>query len=88
MPPEACLQKIKKGIGLRFEDREVGGSPAAVTAVVDRDKAGSEFVSETWVGCNGRVTWSVTTHRVKKSDKWSAALARAVESLGYAGKGR
>ncbi len=90
MSAETCVQKITAAVGGRFERLQLGGQPAAHAAVVDVDKKRRQFASDTWVGCNGRTTWSLSAHHVKaKAAEHLPVLERVAASLEYLeGKGK
>ena len=86
MPAEECLSKILAGVGpAGFEKLAIGGKPAAVKAVVDKDESGKEFHSYTYVGCDGMTTWSLEFHFVQAKKSRFEPLAKAVaKSVEYA----
>jgi hypothetical protein len=89
MPAEECLSKILAGVGPDgFERLTIGGKPAAVKAVVDKDESGKEFHTYSYVGCDGMTTWSLEFHFVAAKKDRFEPLARTVgKSVEYA-KGR
>ena len=90
MSAETCLKKITTALGQRHQPLTLGGQPAAHMVTVDVDKAKNHFASDTWVGCNGRTTWSVSAHHVKaKAAEYLPVLERVAASLEYLeGKGK
>ena len=68
MEPGVCVQKILRALGGKFEPRTVGGQPAAYGKAEDKDKKGKRFVTDPWVGCDGKTTWSVTGHRLASAE--------------------
>ncbi len=86
MPAEECLSKILAGVGpAGFEKLSIGGKPAAVKAVVDKDENGKEFHTVTYLGCNGMTTWSLEFHYVDAKAARFEPLAKAVgKSVEYA----
>ena len=90
MSAETCLKKITTSLGQRSQPQALGGQPAAHMVTVDVDKAKNQFASDTWVGCNGRTTWSITAHHVKsKAAEYLPVLEQVAASLEYLeGKGK
>lgn len=89
MPAEECLSKIMAGVGAEgFQKIAVGGAPAAVKVFVDTDESGKSFTTHSYVGCNGRTTWSLMFHMVDaKKERYSALADKVARSVQYA-KGR
>jgi hypothetical protein len=91
MDGQACVNKIlaNLGGGQSWERVNVGSAPAAklvVTDVAPDNKGEVETVS--YVGCDGRTTWSVIFHIDKKKRERFAPLATQVaESVKYARTG-
>lgn len=86
MPADECLSKILAGVGpAGFEKLAIGGKPAAVKAVVDKDESGKEFHTLTYVGCDGMTTWSLEFHFVAaKKDRFEPLAKTVGKSVGYA----
>lgn len=59
LTPEACVKKITTSIGGEWSRLSIGSNPAAKKASASGN---SRTSSETYVGCNGKTTWSVTFH--------------------------
>lgn len=85
MPAEECLQKIVEGIGAADAKRlTIGGQPAAVTEYLDKDEEGKEFRQLTYVGCNGRTTWSLQFHLVEaKKARFQPVADKVARSVEY-----
>lgn len=82
MAADTCVQKIRKALGGKMDARTVGGQPAAYGTAVDRDKKGKRFITDTWVGCDGKTTWSVTGHRLAETEG-PGPVQSFVESLTF-----
>lgn len=87
MSADTCVQKIRKALGGKFDARTVGGQPAAYGAAVDKDKKGKRFTTDTWVGCDGKTTWSVTGHRLSETEG-PGSVQSFVESLTFVKGGK
>lgn len=89
MPAEECLSKILAGVGADgFNRISVAGQPAALKVFVDTDESGKAFTTHSYVGCNGRTTWSLMFHMVDaKKQRYSALADKVARSIQYA-KGR
>ena len=85
MPAEECIQKIKTGIGGEWQPLSIGAAPAAVKQEVHTDEAGKQFVSRTYVGCNGKTTWSVMFNLVApKKERFAPLADKVAQSIQYA----
>jgi len=85
MPAEECIQKIKAGIGGAWEPLSIGAAPAAVQELTDTDEAGKQFITRTYVGCNGKTTWSLSFHLVApKKDRFAPLADKVAKSIQYA----
>jgi hypothetical protein len=85
MPAEECIQKIKAGIGGEWQPLSIGAAPAAVKQDVDTDEAGKQFISRTYVGCNGKTTWSISFHLVApKKERFAPLADKVAQSVQYA----
>jgi len=86
LSPGVCLNKITQGIGGGDWKRlSIGGHPAAVRTQVDTDKDGKEFINETFVGCNGKTTWSLEFHLVaEKKDRFTPLADQIANSIQFA----
>jgi hypothetical protein len=87
MDAATCVQKIRRALGGKLDARTVGGQPAAYGSAVDRDKKGTRFTTDTWVGCDGKTTWSVTGHRLAETEG-PGAVQSFVESLTFVKGGK
>ncbi len=85
MPAEECMSKILAGVGPEgFEKVAIGGKPAAVKAVVDKDENGKEFTTYTFLGCDGMTTWSLEFHFVQvKKDRFEPLATKVGKSVEY-----
>lgn len=85
LAPGVCLNKITTSIGGEWKRLSVGGSPAAVKTEVDTDADKKDFISQTYVGCNGKITWSLEFHMVgAKKDRFAPLADKIVQSIQYA----
>ena len=85
MTGATCLGKITNAMGGTWSRLNVGGAPAATQKSTDKAASG-EFEVETvsFVGCDGKTTWSVMFHLDPKQKKRFEALAKqVVQSLTY-----
>jgi hypothetical protein len=85
MPAGECLNKILAGLGSEgFTRITAGGNPAAVKETVDTDESGKRFVDRTYVGCNGKTTWSMQFLMVEgKKDRFAPLAAQILKSIEY-----
>jgi hypothetical protein len=87
MGGDECVGKITKAIGGKFDKLTVGKSPAAKKIDVDKDETGKEFVTWTYVGCNGTTTWSLSFHaEAEKKNELVALVATVTQSIEYLAK--
>jgi hypothetical protein len=85
LAPGVCLNKITTGIGGEWTRLSISSNPAAKKTDVDTDSDNRQFVSETYVGCNGKTTWSLTFHMVSAKQARFAPLAEKItQSIQYA----
>jgi hypothetical protein len=88
MDGQTCVNKILANIGGQGWERiNVGAAPAARQVVTDASAEGSvETVS--YVGCDGKTTWSVIFHiDKKKRERFAPLAAQVAESVKYARTG-
>ena len=79
-----CLAKITGATPGEWEVFSTGGAPAAVKVDVDIDEAGKQFVTRTYVGCNGKTTWLLSFHLVvEKKERFVPLAEKVVRSLQY-----
>lgn len=80
MKAQTCVDKIVKSIGgAGWEKLKVGGQPAAARADSDSAADGSGTVDTlTYVGCDGKTTWSVVFHLEQGKKERFAPLAQKV----------
>ncbi|MFL5320379.1 MAG: hypothetical protein ACJ790_12035 [Myxococcaceae bacterium] len=78
MKAQTCVDKITQAMGGKFDKKKLGGQPAAMKTVTDKDEAGKEFVTRMYVGCDGKTTWSLSFHMIKEKQAQFAPTADAV----------
>ncbi|MBU8897516.1 hypothetical protein DRW03_21495 [Corallococcus sp. H22C18031201] len=80
MKAQVCVDKIVRSIGGTGWTRlSVGGQPAATRSDSDTAADGSGAVQTvTYVGCNGKTTWSVVFHLEQGKQDRFAPLAQKV----------
>lgn len=79
MKAQVCVDKIVAGIGgANWERLTVGGQPAAKRLDSDNSTNGGVVDTVTYVGCDGRTTWSVVFHLEQRKKERFAALADKV----------
>jgi len=86
MPAAECLKKILAGMGSPgFKKTKAGGQPAAASKeIVDTDDQGKKFVGLTYVGCDGKTTWSMQFHVVDaKRAEFIPVADQVLKSLTY-----
>ena len=89
MPAAECLGKILDALGgpQGFKKVTIGGQPAAMKESADKDEAGKTFLTQEWVGCSGRTTWSLQFHMVDaKKDRFAKVAESVGKSVEYKGK--
>ncbi|HLL54801.1 MAG TPA: hypothetical protein VK447_14705 [Myxococcaceae bacterium] len=85
LAPGVCLNKITTGIGGEWTRLSVGSNPAAMKTDVDTDSDKREFITQTYVGCNGKTTWSLSFHMVAtKKDRFAPLAEKITQSIQYA----
>jgi hypothetical protein len=89
MQPKVCLEKILTAMGGSegWEKVSLGLNPAAKKANVDNaTEDGEDKVrSITYVGCNGKTTWSlIFSMNDKKKDRFEPLAGKIAQSVSYA----
>jgi hypothetical protein len=87
MKPQVCLDKILAAMGGgSWETLKVGSNPAAKRANVDNatEDGSNKVRSITYVGCNGKTTWSlIFSGDEKKKDQFEPLATQIVQSVSY-----
>ncbi|MFP2907906.1 hypothetical protein ACLESD_23225 [Pyxidicoccus sp. 3LFB2] len=79
MKAQTCVDKIVKSIGgANWERIKVGGQPAAKRLDSDNAPNGGVVDTVTYVGCDGKTTWSVVFHLEQGKKERFAPLAEKV----------
>ena len=79
MKAQTCVDKIVKSIGgANWERMKVGGQPAAKRLDSDTAPSGDVVDTVTYVGCDGKTTWSVVFHLEQGKKERFAPLAEKV----------
>jgi hypothetical protein len=88
MKPQVCLDKILSAMGGEqgWKSLKLGKSPAARRVDSDTTPDGAESVRTiTYVGCDGKTTWSLVFHMDTKTQEHFEPLAEKVAgSVAYA----
>lgn len=88
MKPQVCLDKILSAMGGEpgWKSLKLGKSPAARRVDSDTTPDGAESVrTVTYVGCDGKTTWSLVFHMDQKQQERFEPLAEKVaQSVAYA----
>jgi hypothetical protein len=87
MKPQVCLEKILGAMGNEgWKQLKVGKAPAARRVDSDTTPDGAESVETvTYVGCDGKTTWSLVLHvDAKQKDRFETLLTRVAGSVAYA----
>ncbi|HEX8440831.1 hypothetical protein [Archangium sp.] len=87
MKPQVCLEKILAAMGNEnWKQLKLGKAPAARRVDTDTTPDGAESVETvTYVGCDGKTTWSLVFHmNVKQKDRFEALATKVANSLAYA----
>lgn len=80
MKAQTCVDKITKAVGGKFKKGTYGDQPGAMQSSTDKGEDGKEVVTRTYVGCDGKTTWSVTFHYLKTRASTFAPVAEKVTS--------
>jgi hypothetical protein len=85
MDGQTCVNKILANIGGQGWERiNVGSSPAAKQVVTDAAEGSGEVETVSYVGCDGKTTWSVIFHiEKKKRERFAPLAAQVAESVKY-----
>lgn len=87
MTAEVCIQKIRESIGgaQTWEPLTIDGQPAAVRMESDSSPDGKlVVVTQTFIGCSGRTTWSVVLHvEATRKDRYVPLARKIAESVTY-----
>jgi hypothetical protein len=79
MKADTCVNKIVASIGgAGWERLKVGGQPAAKRLDSDKSPNGGVVDTVTYVGCDGKTTWSVVFHLEQGKKERFAPLAEKV----------
>jgi hypothetical protein len=86
MKADVCRDKITKAIGQgEWKTFKVGGQPAAMK--VDKDKAPDDsgvVTTLTYVGCNGKTTWSVVFYLEQgKAERFESVAQKVGTSVTF-----
>jgi hypothetical protein len=87
MKPQACLENLLGAMGNEgWKPLKVGKAPAARRVASDTTPDGAESVETvTYVGCDGKTTWSLVLHMdAKQKDRFETLLAKVAGSVAYA----
>lgn len=88
MKPEVCLEKILTAMGGgEWEKLKLGSHPAARRVNVDAatEDGSDKLKTLTYVGCNGKTTWSlIFTMNEKKQERFEPLAKKITESVSYA----
>ncbi|MCY1079333.1 hypothetical protein [Archangium lansingense] len=88
MKPQLCLEKILTAMGSEqgWKQLKLGKAPAAKRVDSDTTPDGAESVQTvTYVGCDGKTTWSLVFHMdAKKKDRFETLAEKVAGSVAYA----
>jgi len=88
MKPQVCLDKILSAMGgdTGWKPLKLGKSPAARRVDSDTTPDGAESVrTVTYVGCDGRTTWSLVFHMdLKQQERFEPLAEKVAGSVVYA----
>jgi len=87
MKPQVCLEKMLGAMGNEgWKQLKLGRSPAARRVDTDTTPDGAESVETvTYVGCDGKTTWSLVFHMdTKQKDRFEALVEKVARSVAYA----
>ncbi|MFL5350530.1 MAG: hypothetical protein ACJ8AT_37645 [Hyalangium sp.] len=88
MKPQVCLDKILSAMGGgSWEPLKLGSNPAARRVNVDNatEDGSNKVRSTTYVGCNGKTTWSlIFSTDEKKKELYEPLATQIVQSVSYA----
>jgi hypothetical protein len=87
MKPQLCLDKILAAMGHEsgWKQLKLGKAPAARRVDTDTTPDGAESVETvTYVGCDGKTTWSLVFHMdVKQKDRFEALATKVANTVAY-----
>jgi hypothetical protein len=86
MQPQVCLEKILANIGGQgWEKLSLGANPGAKRVDTDTTEDGKDTVeTHTYVGCNGKTTWSmVFSMNQKKKERFEPLALKIAQSVSY-----
>lgn len=79
MSGKTCVEKITTSLGGEWKRLKVGSAPAATRSMTDPLPEGKgEVETVSYVGCDGKTTWSLLFHMDKKKQAEFAPLATQV----------
>jgi hypothetical protein len=88
MKPQKCLEKILTAMGSEqgWKQLKLAKAPAARRVDSDTTPDGAESVQTvTYVGCDGKTTWSLVFHMdAKKKDRFETLAEKVAGSVAYA----
>jgi hypothetical protein len=86
MAPKVCLEKILASIGGQgWQKLSLGANPAAKRVDADTTEDGKDTVeTHTYVGCNGKTTWSLTfSMNQTKKERFEPLALKIAQSVSY-----
>jgi len=86
MEPQVCLQKILASIGGEgWQKLSFGANPGAKRVDADTTEDGKDTVeTHTYVGCNGKTTWSlVFSMNQTKKERFEPLALKIAQSVSY-----
>jgi hypothetical protein len=87
MKPQVCLDKVLAAMGQEkgWKPLRLGKAPAARRMDMDTTPDGAESVATvTYVGCDGKTTWSLVFHMdVKQQEHFEALATKVANSIAY-----
>jgi hypothetical protein len=87
MQPKVCLEKILASLGGEgWEKLSLGANPAAKRTQVDNatEDGDEKLETVTFVGCNGKTTWSLMfSMNQKKRDRFAPLATKIAQSVSY-----
>ena len=87
MKPQVCLDKVLAAMGQEkgWKQLKLGKAPAARRVDTDTTPDGAESVETvTYVGCDGKTTWSLVFHMdVKQKERFESLAAKVARSVAY-----
>lgn len=87
MRADDCRDKITKALRGRFTNVPVAGTAAAKKEESVFDKKKRVFVIETWVGCDGKTTWSLVFNSPReKRATYAPVIEKIANSVEFVGE--